>query len=138
MIHIYLTPSQKLELDQRLKTEKNAKVWKRLLALKLKDQGKDHQEIAQVTQVTRDTITVWLKLFISGGFKQLTTLNYLGTISKLEVYKEKIKKIVKEQQISKLADLQEQVRIKFDIEVEFSWFFRWCKKNYLYPLKRLV
>ena len=138
MIHIYLSPSQKLELNKRLKTEKNAKIWKRLLALKLQDQNKNYGEIARTLQVTKDTITNWFKLFKLGGFKELTTLNYSGTISKLEPFKDKIKKIIEGESVSKLADLQDRVETKYEVKVEFSWFYRWCKKNFLYPLKRPV
>lgn len=138
MRKIQLNKREEKDLGQRLKTERDAKIFKRLQAIKLKNQGIKNFEIAKIIGVRPETITVWFKLFVSGGFNRLTTLNYLGTTSKLEPFKDKIKKIIIDENISKLADLQDKVESEFEVKVEFSWFFRWCKKNYLYPLKKLV
>ena len=85
---IFLGEAQVIELNKRLNSERDSKIWRRLKCIDLKQKGHKHKDIAQILDVTIDTITDWLFLFNEGGFEELCKLNYEGRrISMLEKYK---------------------------------------------------
>ncbi|MEA3378997.1 MAG: hypothetical protein U9Q69_05175 [Nanoarchaeota archaeon] len=127
---IELSELQKIELNKRLKSEKSSKIWRRLKCIDLKQKGHNHKDIAEIIDVTIDTITDWLFLFNEGGFDELCKLNYDGRrVSMLEKHKKSIEEKIEKDFIPTVKFLQHWLKKEFDIEIEHSWLSRWLKKN---------
>ena len=60
---INLEEAQQIELKERLKSERDSKIWRRLKCIEMKHKGHKHKEIAALLDVTIDTITDWLFFF---------------------------------------------------------------------------
>lgn len=133
---IKIEESQDKELRERLKRERDAKIWRRLKCIDLKQKGHKHKEIAELLDVTIDTITDWLFLFNEGGFEELCKLNYDGRrVSVLEEHKSSIEEKIDKENVPTVAYLQNWLKKEFGIEIEHSWFSRWLKKNQIFIQK---
>jgi transposase len=133
---IKLEESQDKELKERLKSERDAKIWRRLKCIDLKQKGHKHKEIAELLDVTIDTITDWLFLFNEGGFEELCKLNYDGRrVSVLEEHKSSIEEKIDKENIPTVKYLQDWLKKEFGVEIEHSWFSRWLKKNQIFIQK---
>jgi transposase len=127
---IQLSPAQEEELLERKKKEKKVKIHRRLQCIELKNKGAKGRDVASVIGVAEETISHWLKLFTEEGFDGLCSLKYEGRRpSKLDPYKEELKKYVKDGNITKLSQLQAYVQESYGFFVEHSWLSRYCKKN---------
>jgi transposase len=133
---INLDDIQQLELKERLKNERDAKIWRRLKCIDLKLKGHKHKQIAEILDVTIDTITDWLFLFNEGGFEELCKLNYDGRrVSVLEEHKVSIEEKIDKENVPTVKYLQHWLKNKFGIEIEHSWLSRWLKKNQIFVQK---
>ena len=96
-----------------------------------------NSQIAKLLCVNIDTITDWYKLFIEGGLKLLGTLDYEGRrVSQIEPHKEEIKKYLENNVVSSIAALQDYIIKTYQISMEHSWLFRYCKKNSICLIKK--
>lgn len=133
---IELNKQQEQELGKKLKTERDSKIWRRLKCIDLKQKGHKHKDIAQILDVTIDTITDWLFLFNEGGFEELCKLKYDGRrVSVLEKHKVDIEEKIDKENVPTVKCLQHWLKNKFDIEIEHSWLTRWLKKNQIFVQK---
>jgi transposase len=133
---IKLEELQEKELKERLKSERDAKIWRRLKCIDLKQKGHKHKEIAEFLDVTIDTITDWLFLFNEGGFEDLCKLNYDGRrVSVLEEHKSSIEEKIDKENVPTIKSLQDWLKKELGIEIEHSWFSRWLKKNQIFVQK---
>ncbi len=129
---IKLNKAQELELKKRLKNERDSKIWRRLKCINLKQKGLKHKEIAEILDVTIDTITDWLLIFSEGGFNRLCKLNYEGRrASILERHKASIEEKIDKDIPPTVKYLQHWLKKDFGVEIEHSWLSRWLKKNKL-------
>ena len=136
---LIISKKDKKELQKRIKTERNAKIYKRLVFISLKEKGIKNIEIALILGVRIETLTEWTNIFLKGGLKELCLLHYTGRrISKLEAKKELIKEYVEKEKVSTIAQLKNWLENNYQIFVEHSWLYRYCKKNSLFPGKKLV
>ena len=102
----------------------------------MKQKGHKHKIIAELLDVTIDTITDWLFLFNEGGFEELCKLNYDGRrVSVLEKHKAKIEEKIDKENVPTVKCLQHWLKKEFGIEIEHSWFSRWLKKNKIFIQK---
>ena len=125
------------ELEKGLKEEKNTKVYKRLLFIKMKQQGLNNKSIANILKVTPDTLTDWSDTFIEGGFPRLCLLNYEGRrVSRLEPYKKQIKKKQNEEGFDNLKQIKAWVQSEYGVETCVYNLFYFCKKNSIFPTKK--
>ncbi len=131
MYHLYLMGGEEEEFKERLRSERDVKKWRRLQAVYLRGQRKSTQMIAENLGVNRDTITLWVKLYRSGGLEGLTNLKYehQGRSSKLGVYQREIDLLTDKERISTMSCLAKRIKELYGVEVEESWLSRWCKKN---------
>lgn len=137
MYNIEFTDKVLVELEHRLTSTRDTKIYRRLLCIKLKHLSYNHSQIKDILGVSPTMITEWLKLFMEHGFEGLCTLQYEGRrISKLEPYKKKIKKHIEEEMVPTLGALQYWLKETLGVEVEQSWLSRWLKKNSLFLTKR--
>lgn len=125
------------EVNKSLKTQKESKICKRLVSLKMKNHGLANREIANILSVHIDTITNWHKLYISHGLSGLCKLHLKNRKkSKLDVHIDDLKKLIEEKTISTIAELQNYISNIYGIEIEHSWLSRYCKKNSIALIKR--
>lgn len=118
------------EIIQGKKEEKRAKIYRRLLAIEQRLQGKTYKEIAKELSVCLDTVFDWASMYDQGGLAALRNLHYEGRrVSELEPYKEQMKAYIKEKSVRTLAELQDWLKETHAVEVEHSWLFRFCKKT---------
>ena len=134
---IQLTKSQHKELKELLKKTTDAKILKRYQGIHFKTQGLKNSQIAKLLCVNIDTITDWFKVFIKGGLKLLGTLDYEGRrVSQIEPYKEEIKKYLENNIVPSIAFLHDYILKTYQISMEHSWLFRYCKKNSICLIKK--
>lgn len=134
---INLTKKEEKQLKELLKTTSQSKILKRYQCIHFKYQGLPNKQIAVLLCVNIDTVTDWFKLFNKVGLKGLGELAYDGRHpSQLEEYKEEIKKYVDENIVSSIKELQSYIAEAYNITIEHSWLFRYCKKNSIYLIKR--
>ena len=124
-------------MEKLIKSESNGKILKRLLCIKLHCQGVKNKDISNYLGVSPPTITEWIKLFLKGGFDELTKLNYEHNAhSKLDPYLEKIKKYVSSNIVSNLSEVCHYIETNFGVKVDSSWLGRYLKKKSVYLLKK--
>ncbi len=73
---VLLNKNQLNDLFTRRRAERNRKVIFRLNAIIMKSEGMDNTSIGRILGVNINTITLWIKLFNTGGFEELCRLNY--------------------------------------------------------------
>ena len=124
-------------INKQLKIQRDAKVYKRLIALKMKHNGISNHEISNILDVHIDTITDWFKLYINLGLNSLCELHLKNRKkSKLDDHLEELKVLIEEKTISTIAEFQNYISNLFGIEIEHSWLSRYCKKNSIALIKR--
>jgi transposase len=139
MYQIKLSVSELKKIKQLQVKEKNARVLRRLEAIKLLSQGQSHQNIAEALNVCMDTITDWVKIYQSEKLPGLCELQFKDKRkSKINDYVDQIKQDVKDNTITTLAEMQAWIKEKYSIEMEQSWLFRCCKKNSIYLTRKPV
>lgn len=65
-------------------------VQKRMLALRLRYRGYQNQQIADILEVSRNTVGNYLRLYEESGLVGLRTLNYCGPTSQLDQHQAKV------------------------------------------------
>lgn len=132
-----LNKRENTELKKLLRKTENSKILKRYQCIHFKEQGLKNQDIALLLCVNIDTVTDWLKTFLEKGLKGLGKLQYEGRRpSQLEIYKEEIKYYVNSNIVSSIKELQGYILKTYNLSVEHSWLFRYCKKNSIALIKR--
>jgi transposase len=123
-------------ISSKRKTEKNAKFLRRYQCLWLLHEQYLKKDIALILGVNIDTITDWIRLYNQKGLQGMGLLNYEGRRpSCLDKYKTIIEGVIKNQNVSKIKDLQTILINKHQINVEHSWLYRYCKKNSICLIK---
>ncbi|MFT4154338.1 helix-turn-helix domain-containing protein [Parafilimonas sp.] len=134
---ISLSVKEQRELKDLLQKTEQAKILKRYQCIHFKRQGLTNKTIADLLCVHIDTITDWLKIFIEGGLKGLSVLDYEGRrISHLDEIKDDVSAYVDKKIVSSIKELQGYILQKHQLAVEHSWLFRYCKKNSIVLTKR--
>ena len=135
---IKLKNKEKKELTKLKNTEKNNKIYRRYMYLELSSKGMTNVEIASVLGVCNDTLTDWKVIFLKGGLKALSKMNYEkhGRKSKLEKYKKEIKELEKKEGFATLKELKEWLKKEHKIESCISNLFYFCKKNSIFLTKK--
>ena len=114
-------------------------MYHRLQSVYLAHKGRDNKEITDILGVNKNSVTKWIKIYSKKGLDELCQpINYNRRSAKIDDYIDKIKKDIKDNTISTLAELQEWVKKKYSLEIEQSWLFRCCKKNSICLTKKRV
>ncbi len=134
---ISLTSVEVLELKRLKRSEKDGKILRRYQCIWMAYENFPKKEIASTLGVNIDTVTDWIKLFNKNRLGGLCKLHYEGRRpSGLDAVKDVLIKYIKEQSVSKLAELQDFLQTKHSIIVEHSWLSRYCKKNSIALIKK--
>ena len=123
---IHLTQEELNELKSRMKKENRTKLYIRLLAIDLKNNGEKNKKISQILGVSTGTITNWFKLFLQGGFEGLCHLKYKPRLSSLEPFKNDVEAFLENQTISRIAYLQDYMKEKHGLCLS-----RWAYADFL-------
>jgi transposase len=135
---IVLTESEKIELRERKKTERNNKLYRRLIYVEMSSQKMTNLKISSILGVSNELLTTWGKLFRDGGFKKLCTLNYEGRrTSKLERCRKAIEELEENKGFSTLKELKDWLKKEQKVESCISNLFYFCKKNSIFLTKKL-
>ena len=122
-------------LNNSLKTDTSVKIYRRLLAVYILHKGYKKKDAAKILDVSQNTITTWLKMYLHGGLTEIEQLNYnRQRSSKLDPYKEKIIEFIKKNNPANVTMVQSWLKSACGLTVEHSWLFRYCRDNNLLPV----
>jgi transposase len=120
-----------------MREEKNVKIYRRLEFIKFKDEWKKNTEIMKIIWVSINTLSDWTTKYLKEWMKWLWILNYdWRRIWKLAKNKEKIKEYVKLNIVSTLSELKAWLKKELDIDIQNSWLWEFCKKNWIFLIKK--
>ena len=131
---IHLTDKQEKKIRRIIRENQDKpNVLKRAYCILLRNEGQPNRNITQLLNIHEDTIADWAKLYKRRGLRALLNFRYdKRRSSQLDPYKAKIKRIASNKSVNTIEKLQEEIKERFDIEVEYSWFYRYCKRNGIY------
>ena len=110
----------------------NQKASRRLLAISLRHFGYKIKDIALIIGVSEKSISNWIKLFLKGGFEALLERHYpKRRNSKIAPYEDKIRKYRAANPDARLVDLQSWLKSECQLEVEYSWLYRYLERHQL-------
>jgi transposase len=134
---IRLSTEETYILADKMQEIQNKKLSRRLLAISLRHFGYRIKEISLIVGTSEKTVTTWIKLFLEGGFDKLLKLNYqTDKESRLRPYKEAIRQYRLENPKARLLDLQQWLKEKHQVEVEFSWLYRYLQLHGLWDQEK--
>jgi transposase len=123
-------------ISTKRKTEKNTKFSRRYQCLWMLNEQYLKKDIALILGVNIDTITDWIKIYNKSGLEGLGLLKYEGRrSSSLDKFKNKIENTIRTQNVSTIKHLQSVLLKEYEIEIEHSWLYRYCKKNSICLIK---
>jgi transposase len=134
---VNLSTSELIELKSIKKEVKDSKILRRYQSLHMLHTGMKRQDIAELLDVSIDTITDWVKLYQKVGLSAMADLKYDGRRpSALDEHKEEIKAYINSMPVNTISQLQDYLKSNFDLEIENSWLSRYLKKNSVVLIKR--
>ncbi|MCB2196806.1 MAG: hypothetical protein KQH79_13175 [Bacteroidetes bacterium] len=133
---VNLSQEEETKLRQLIKTNQNKKnVLKRLYCILLKNEGQKNINITQLLNIHEDTVADWTKIYIAKGTEGLLKYKYSERRkSKLHPYKSKIKRLASAKSVKTVEQLQQKVKDKLGFDIEYSWFYRYCRKYGIYKI----
>ncbi len=131
-----LTKDEESVLKNLVKENQNKKnVLKRAYCILLKNEGQKNVNITQLLGIHEDTIADWTKIYLKMGLDGLLRFGYSERRkSQLYPYKARIKRMASAKSVKTIEQLQKKVKVKIGIELEYSWFYRYCKKYGIYDI----
>lgn len=133
---IRLLDDQESELRTLIRENQNNKnLLKRAYCILLKNEGQKNENITKLLGIHEDTVADWTKIYIKKGTEGLINFRYSERRkSKLHPYKYKIKRMASGKKVKTIEQLQQKVKDNLGIEIEYSWFYRYCKKYGIYDV----
>ncbi|OFX83147.1 MAG: hypothetical protein A2W99_13055 [Bacteroidetes bacterium GWF2_33_16] len=132
---INLSETEEAELKKIVRENQNRKnVLKRAYCILLKNEGQKNKNIIQLLKIHEDSIADWTKIYIEQGIQGLLKYKYSQRRkSKLAPFKTKIKRMASAKNTRTVEQLQKKIKENLDIDIEYSWLYRYCKKYEIYP-----
>ena len=133
---VNLTQVEESEIRTVIKDNQNKKnVLKRAYCILLKNEGQKNINITQLLGIHEDTVADWVKIYLEKGLSGLLSYRYSERRkSKFHPYKHKIKQMASAKNVRTIEHLQSKVKLRLGIEVEYSWFYRYCRKYGIYKV----
>lgn len=133
---INLTQEEDLTLRALLKKNQNKKnILKRVYCILLKNEGQKNINITKLLGIHEDTVADWTKIYLKKGVDGLLRYNYSERRkSQLHPYRGKIKRMAAAKSVKTVEQLQQKVKMNLGYEIEYSWFYRYCKKYGIYEI----
>lgn len=131
---VFLSAEEEAEIKSIIReNQKRKNILKRAYCILLKNEGQTNENITQLLGIHEDTIADWTKIFLKRGMDGLLKYRYSERRkSKLHPYKGRIKRMAEGKRVSTIEQLQNKVKDNLGIEIEYSWFYRYCKKYGIY------
>jgi len=131
---INLTQTQESDLKKLVRDNQHQKnILKRAYCILLKHEGQKNENITQLLGIHEDSIADWTKIFLQKGIEGLLKFKYADRRkSKLHPYKHQIKRMASAKSVKTIEQLRRKVKEKYNVELEYSWFFRYCRKYGIY------
>ncbi len=133
---IFLTSEEEQELRKLIKNNQNKKnILKRAYCILLKNEGQKNINITQLLNIHEDTVADWTKIYLKKGIDGLLKYKYSERRkSQLHPYRGKIKRMATAKSIRTVEQLQHKVKSNLGYDIEYSWFYRYCKKYGIYEV----
>ena len=109
MIRIEFTEKMITELNYERYHHPHPKVQHKMEVLYLRSQGLAHQDIRRLCQISKTTLTVYLKQYIEGGVERLKQLDYQGQPSQLNQHAETVEAYFKSTPPQTIAEAQAKI-----------------------------
>lgn len=110
MIRIEFTQKMIAELNYERYHYPHPKVQQRMEVLYLKSQGLAHQDIRRLCNLSKTTLTTYLKQYIEGGIERLKQLDYPGQPSKLNQHTSSVETYFKAHPPQTIAEAQAKIQ----------------------------
>lgn len=131
MYRIQLTQKQERRIRQLVKeSQKEPHILRRLYCVLLKNEGQSNGNITRLLNIHEDTVADWIRCYKSQGLPGLMSFGYhRRRKSVLAPYKGRIKQWAGAQKTTTVKQLQVLIQQRLELSIEYSWLYRWCKKN---------
>lgn len=133
---VFLSSEEETEIKNVIRdNQKRKNILKRAYCILLKNEGQKNENITQLLGIHEDTIADWTKIYLKRGLDGLLKYKYADRRkSKLHPYKARIKRMAEGKRVKTVEQLQHKVKENLGIEIEYSWFYRYCKKYGIYKV----
>lgn len=132
---IKLTRDGQQDLESRMSTTKDKRIYIRLLTVKLRSERKKNYEIAEVLNVSTSTITNWIVLYLEGGFEGLCQLKYPPGKSSLDPVKGELLKFISENNVN-CREIRDYLKSAHKIDLASDTIRKYIKKEFDYSFKK--
>ena len=135
---ITLNTNQQMELENlKKKYQAKHKIYRKLKCIELRFQGVKPKEITKLLDVWNDIICIRCKIFEKEWLQWLCKNRYdWRRVSEFEQYKEEILKMVDENCYSSYKEFYHEIKKKFNIKNKQDALRNFCKKNWIWVLKK--
>ena len=116
MIRIEFSPEMIAELDHQRYHHPHPRVQQKMEVLYLKSQDVAHQEIRRLCQISKTTLTTYLKQYLEGGVAQLQRLDYHGQPSALNPHGASVESYFQAHPAKTIAEAQAKIKELTGIE----------------------
>ncbi|HAF28752.1 MAG TPA: hypothetical protein DCG75_06860 [Bacteroidales bacterium] len=133
---IILNSEAEFELRKLIKENQNKKnILKRAYCILLKNEGQKNINITKLLGIHEDTVADWTKIYLQKGIEGLLKYKYSERRkSQLHPHRGKIKRMASAKNIRTIEQLQSKVKVNLGFDIEYSWFYRYCKKYGIYEV----
>jgi transposase len=116
MIRIEFSPEMIAELNYQRYHHPHPRVQQKMEVLYLKSRGVAHQDIRQLCQISKTTLTTYLRQYIEGGVARLQQLDYQGQPSALNQYAASVESEFQAHPPKTIAEAQAKIKAITGIE----------------------
>jgi len=109
MIQVEFTEQMIEALQYERYHHPHPKVQQKMEVLYLKSQGLAHQDIRRLCNISKTTLTVYLRQYLEGGIEGLKQLNYQGQPSQLNAHAASVETYFKEHPPQTIAEAQAKI-----------------------------
>jgi transposase len=131
---VNLTHKQEERLKKIVRENKeHPNILKRAYCILLRNEGQKNENITKLLDIHEDTIADWTRLYLRKGLNGLLSFRYhRRRKSGLNPYRAKIRRLAAKRSVNTVEALQSEIKEKYSLDVEYSWLYRYCKKNNIY------
>ena len=130
-IKINLSELEEKQLGELLLKNRDSKVYKRLLCIRLLNEGKKNKEVAEILDVTLETIKNWLVIYKRGGFVELTSMYEEMRESSLNAYKDEILEFLTKNTVCTIWQVVDYVNNELGLMLKYHAVRNFLKKNFI-------
>lgn len=140
MLKIKLLEDELLELNiLKKKYQWDRKVLRRLWCMEDRNNWLLPWKIAKKLKVSQDSITDWVKLFLSWWLEVLCDIDYDGRReSDYKSYEKEIRKLIEDNCYNSYKELRADVEEKFHVGNSETSLYRFCKFFWIHPTKSVT